>query len=184
MDALCKITYLSPFRMALTQETTLLVTDRRIAWVTTDYLPHLHRNGFTAPGLLTATMYNAKSKRRAEKQSTGKAAFGQFRFEWIRALMLRNKKSAFGEGFYVILLVPTYQGLEQVELWSPNVKTGRTIGEGFAEKIATLAIERRIRLAPRSRRSASRNSPKSRIMLATKSSTSNQVTLDGFFPDT
>jgi hypothetical protein len=144
-----RVTIYSNPKAILPDTTTLLITNRRIAWVTRDFLKGGGQVGFTVTGVVLATALNAASKRKAAKRSAGKAAYGQIRYEWLDGLILRRKKALFGAvDYYVNLLVPCANGNERVELWSKSSGGSRTVDDNLARNLAISAIERRMELDP------------------------------------
>jgi hypothetical protein len=149
VNSTCRVTTIAKPKVILPDSTTFLVTDRRIAWVTRDFLKGGGYSGFTPAGVITAAGMNAVSKRRAAKKREGKAAYGQVRYEWLEGLVLRSKKALFGTvDYYIDLMVPCLQGNEKIELWSKAQNGSRTVDDSLAKTLAELVLERRLALAP------------------------------------
>jgi hypothetical protein len=143
----CRVTIISRPRVVLPVTTSLLVTDRRIAWATTKFDKGGGYSSLSAPALSLGM--NAVSKMRAKNRSRGKVAIGQTRYEWLEGLVLRQKKSLIGVvDYYVDLMLPCTQGKETIELWSKSTRGSRTVDAEFAKNLAIQVLQRRMSLDP------------------------------------
>lgn len=105
----------------LPDATTVVITDRRIAFMTTQFDKGGGWSGFGLAGLAVAATANAVSKNRAAKRSAGKIAIGQLRHEWLTAIAVRYRKPVFGRDTYVHLAAATSAGTAIIELYKPQV---------------------------------------------------------------
>jgi hypothetical protein len=145
----CRVSQPGPKSWTLQNPTTLVVSDRRIAFLTTQFDRGGGWAGFGAAGLAVAVTANAVSKRRAAQRSAGKVAIGQVRHEWLTGITLRRRKALIGTvDTYIDLAVATAAGPRVIELWSPK---GQVINEGFARWVVmTIAQHRLALLGPES----------------------------------
>ncbi len=121
-----------------------VLTDRRIAFLTTQFDQGGGWSGFGLAGMTVAAAANAVSRSRAAKRSAGKVAIGQVRHEWLTSIGLRYRKPVFGLDTYIQLAAPTVAGPAVIELYKPKV-----IDDDLARLIvATVAAHRRALLRP------------------------------------
>jgi hypothetical protein len=133
-----------PKMWELPDVTTVVVTDRRIAFLTTGFDKGGGWTGFGLAGLAVAATANAVSKSRAAKRSAGKVAIGQIRHEWLTSIGVRYRKPVFGRDMYIHLAAATNAGTAVVELYKPQV-----IDEKLAHwLVSTVAINRAALLSP------------------------------------
>lgn len=95
---------------------TVVITDRRIAFLSTQFDTGGGWSGFGVAGLAVAATANSVSKSRAAKRSAGKIAIGQLRHEWLTSIAVRYRKPVFGLDTYVHLAAATTGGMAVVEL--------------------------------------------------------------------
>jgi hypothetical protein len=121
----CRVSCLRPQRWALPDDTTVVVTDRRIAFLTTGFDKGGGRVGFGVASLAVAVTANAVSKQRAKKRSAGKVAIGQLRHEWVTTVALRKVKPLIGPAdTYLDIVVATNEGPSTIQLWGRAVSGG------------------------------------------------------------
>jgi hypothetical protein len=120
----------------------LVVTDRRIGFLTTKFDSGGGWAGFGVAGLAFATVANEVSKRRAAARSAGLVAIGQVRHEWLTGLALRRKKALIGvTDTYVDLSLTTKAGPQRLTLWGRPAVT-----EQLARWLATVVAGHRLAL--------------------------------------
>lgn len=135
-----------PTAWKLPYSTTVVITDRRTAFLTTQFDKGGGWSGFGTVGLAVALAANAVSRSRAAKRSAGKVAIGQVRHEWLTSVGLRYRKPVFGLDTYIHLAAATAAGTAIVELNGPKV-----IDENLARAIVgTVAAHRTTLLSPTS----------------------------------
>lgn len=126
----------------LPSDTTVVVTDRRLAFLTTKFDPGGGWVGFGAAGLAVATVANVVSKQRAAARSAGLVVLGHLRYEWLTGLTLRREKALIGVvDTYVDLNVATNAGTQRITLWGP------VVGEQLARWLATVVSGHRLTVA-------------------------------------
>jgi hypothetical protein len=96
--------------------TSIVITDRRIAFMTTQFAKGGGWGGFGLVGMTVAVTANAVSKHRAAKRAAGKVLIGQLRYEWLKAVAVRQCKLFSALDAYIHLFVATTNGLAVVEL--------------------------------------------------------------------
>lgn len=135
----CRVSQRSQKSWTLERPTTLVITNRRTAFLTTQFDKGGGWAGFGVAGLAVAVTANAVSKHRAARRSAGKVAIGQIRHEWVTAITLRRRKALIGVvDTYLDLTVATATGPRTIELWATNVIT-----EDLARwYVGTLAVHR------------------------------------------
>lgn len=127
--------------------TTVVITDRRIAFLTTQFDKGGGWSGLGTAGLAVAAAANAVSRSRAAKRSAGKLAIGQVRHEWLTSIGLRYRKPVFGLDTYLHLAAATAAGPAVIQLYKPKI-----IDEQLARSIlSTIAAHRMTLLPPGSR---------------------------------
>lgn len=120
----------------LPDNTAVVVTDRRTAFISCDFDKGGGWVGFGAAGLAISVAANAVSKHRAAKRSAGLVVIGQIRHEWIQSLELRKEKALLGPvSTYLDLTAPTAHGSVTVELWGPHL-----INEKMATWLVSLIV--------------------------------------------
>jgi hypothetical protein len=140
----CRVSQVSPKGWSLPDATTVVVTDRRTAFLTTRFDQGGGWAGFGLAGLAVATTANVVSKRRAAARSAGQVAVGQARHEWLTAINLRRRKALIGAvDTYVDLTVASSAGPRVIELWGKLV-----VNEKFARWLAGVVSEHRTTLLP------------------------------------
>lgn len=132
-----------PKAWELPEAATVVITDRRIAFLTTQFDKGGGWTGFGVAGLAVAATANAVSKSRAAKRSAGKVAIGQVRYEWLTAIAVRYRKPVFGLDTYIHLAAATTTGTAVIELYKPKV-----IDEKLARWMVSTAASNRIALLP------------------------------------
>jgi hypothetical protein len=132
-----------PTAWELPSPTTVVITDRRIAFLTTQFDKGGGWVGFGAVGLTVAVTANAVSKHRAAQRSAGKIAIGQVRHEWLTSIGLRYRKFVFGLDTYLHLAVATAAGPAVIQLYKPKI-----IDEQLARAILGTVAAHRIALLP------------------------------------
>jgi hypothetical protein len=132
-----------PRAWELEYPTTVVITDRRTAFLTTQFDKGGGWVGFGAAGLTVALAANAVSHSRAAKRSAGKVAIGQVRHEWLTSVGLRFRKPVFGLDTYIHLAAATSTGTTVIELYKPKV-----IDEQLARAIVKTVAEHRTTLLP------------------------------------
>lgn len=141
-----KVSEIRPQTWQLPDSTTLVVTDRRTGFLTTEFDKGGGWAGFGVVGLAVAVTANIVSKYRAAQRRAGKVAIGQVRHEWLSGITLRRVKGLMGGASYLDLKVATSMGLRTVELSSPGLADER-----FAHWLAGVVAWRRMALpVPRS----------------------------------
>lgn len=138
----CRVSQISPKAWVLSDATKLVVTDRRTAFLTTQFDKGGGWTGFGVVGLAVATTANVVSKRRAAERSAGRVAIGQARHEWITGITLRRVKALIGvTDTYVDLTVASSVGTRVIELWAPKLAN-----EKFARWLVGVVSEHRMAL--------------------------------------
>ena len=123
---------------------TVVITDRRIAFLTTQFDKGGGWVGIGVAGLAVAVTANAVSRSRAAKRSAGKIAIGHVRHEWLTSIAVRYRKPVFGLDTYVHLAAATTAGAAVIELYKPKV-----IDEKLARwLVSTVATSRQALLPP------------------------------------
>ena len=92
----CRVPQAHPGGRKLPDDTTLIATGRRAAFLTTRFDTGGGWAGFGVAGLAVAATANAMSKRRAAGRSAGKVAVGQIRHEWLTSTSLRRVMALIG----------------------------------------------------------------------------------------
>jgi hypothetical protein len=141
----CRVKQISPAGWTLPDSTTVVVTDRRIAFLTRQFDTGGGWSGFGVAGLAVAVTANAVSKRRAAARSAGKVAVGQIRHEWLTGIALRSVKALIGAtDTYIDLTCATAAGSRTLELWGRAV-----VSEDFTRwLVRTVCIHRLAMLPP------------------------------------
>jgi hypothetical protein len=140
----CRVSQTRPTAWTLENPTTLVVTDRRTAFLTTQFDKGGTWVGFGFVGLAIALTANEVSKHRAAQRSAGQVAIGQVRHEWITGMTLRRKKALIGVvDTYIDLTIATEAGSQVIELWSPK---GQAVNEEFARWLASTISGHRMAL--------------------------------------
>jgi hypothetical protein len=140
----CRVSKVGPKAWTLENPTTVVVTDRRTAFLTTQFDKGGGWIGFGVAGLAIAATANAVSKRQAAQRSAGKVAIGQVRHEWVSGITLRRKKALIGVvDTYLDLATTTAAGSEVIELWSPK---GQVVNEELARWLASTVSGHRMAL--------------------------------------
>lgn len=124
--------------------TTVLLTNRRLAWLTTAFDQGGGWVGSGAVGLIVSSTASVISKQHAAQRSASKVAVGQVRHGWVTAFRLRRRKTLIG-------LVDTYGDLELTtaqrrgagELWGKGWRTSRWVLPGDTETLAACALRAR-----------------------------------------
>ncbi|MCW2940944.1 MAG: hypothetical protein JWN00_3929 [Actinomycetia bacterium] len=139
-----RVSELRPKQWSL-DDMTLVVTDRRTAFLTRRFDTGGGWGGFGLVGLAVATSANAVSKRRAAKRSLGKVAIGQIRHEWLIGMSLRRRKALIGiTDTYIDLILTSSAGPRFIELWGLSIRD-----ESFARWLAAgISRDRVNRLRP------------------------------------
>jgi hypothetical protein len=140
----CRVSQTRPTAWTLENPTTLVVTDRRTAFLTTQFDKGGTWVGFGFIGLAIAVTANEVSKNRAAKRSADKVAIGQIRHEWVTGIALRRKKALIGVvDTYIDLTTATAAGSQVIELWSPK---GQAVNEELARWLASTVSGHRMAL--------------------------------------
>lgn len=140
----CRVSKLGPNAWTLENPTTVVVTDRRTAFLTTQFDKGGGWVGFGVAGLAVAVTANAVSKRRAAERSAGKVAIGQLRHEWVTGITLRRKKALIGVvDTYIDLATATAAGSQVIEFWSPK---GQVVNEELARWLVSTVSGHRMAL--------------------------------------
>lgn len=138
----CQVSSTGAERWTLPDHTMLVITDRRIGFLTTRFDTGGGWVGFGAAGLAIATAANVVSRRRAAARSAGLVAIGQVRHEWVTGLALRVQKALIGvTDTYLDLSVTTKTGAQQLTLWGRPAVT-----EQLARWLATVVAAHRLAL--------------------------------------
>jgi hypothetical protein len=132
-----------PTAWELPSPTTVVITDRRIAFLTTQFDKGGGWGGVGTAGLAVAAAANAVSRSRAAKRSAGKVAIGQVRHEWLTSIGLRYRKPVFGLDTYLHLAAATAAGPAVIQLYKPKV-----INEQLARAILSTVAAHRMELLP------------------------------------
>lgn len=146
----CRVSQRGPKSWTLPNPTTVVVTDRRTAFLTTQFDKGGGWVGFGAAGLAVAVTANAVSKHRAAQRSAGKVAIGQVRHEWLTGITLRRSKALLTGvvDTYIDLAAATASGSRVIELWAPRAQG---VNEDFARwLVSTIAQHRLALLRPES----------------------------------
>lgn len=140
----CRVSQVSSKGWALPDTTTVVVTDRRLAFLTTRFDTGGGWSGFGVAGLAVAVTANAVSARRAAARSAGKMAIGQIRHEWLIAITLRRVKALIGAtDTYIDLTYANASGDGTIELWGRAVVT-----EDFARWLVNTVCVHRLAILP------------------------------------
>lgn len=140
----CRVSKPGPRAWTLENPTTLVVTDRRTAFLTTQFDKGGGWVGFGVAGLAVAVTANAVSKHRAAQRSAGKVAIGQVRHEWVTGITLRRRKALIGVvDTYLDLATTTAAGSQVIELWSSK---GQVVNEELARWLASTVSRHRMTL--------------------------------------
>lgn len=140
----CRVSKPGPKAWTLENPTTLVVTDRRTAFLTTQFDKGGGWVGFGVGGLAIAATANAVSKHRAAQRSAGKVAIGQVRHEWVTGITVRRKKALIGVvDTYLDLATTSAAGSQVIELWSPK---GQVVNEELARWLASTVARHRMAL--------------------------------------
>jgi hypothetical protein len=120
----CSVALL-PRRWTLPDDTTVVVTDRRTAFLTTKFDTGGGHVGFGAAGLVVALSANVISKKRAKRRSDGKVAIGHLRHEWVTGVAWRDVKALIvGSNTFLDITVATNEGPAVLQL------RGRAVSDG------------------------------------------------------
>lgn len=120
--------------------TNLVVTDRRIVYMRTDYEKGGGWVGFSPTGLVVATAANAVSKHQAKKRTAGKISMGQVRFEWVRGaahVPARPKQTAIP----LVLTVGTEGPQQFVQFFNLSEDFVRWIAKTIAHHRLTIPVD-------------------------------------------
>src|ERR1017187_2804917 len=140
----CRVSQVNPKAWALPDTTTVVVTDRRLAFLTTRFDTGGGWSGFGVAGLAIAVTANAVSPRRAADRSAGKIAIGQIRHEWLTAITLRRVKALIGvTDTYIDLTYANAAGGRTIELWGRAV-----VSEDFARWLVNTVCVHRLAILP------------------------------------
>ncbi|HEV2377858.1 MAG TPA: hypothetical protein VGS19_37555 [Streptosporangiaceae bacterium] len=141
----CQVSERGAKSWTLENRTTLVITDRRTVFLTTQFDKGGGWVGFGAAGLAMALTANAVSKRRAAQRSAGKVAIGQIRHEWLTGITVRRSKALLTGivDTHIDLMVATAAGPRVIDLWAPRAQG---INEDFARVIVGAAAEHRLAL--------------------------------------
>lgn len=134
---------LLPTDWELPSPATVVITDRRIAFMTTQFDKGGGWVGFGVVGLTVAATANTVSKRRAAQRSAGRVAIGQVRHEWLTGIGLRYRKPVFGLDTYLHLATATAAGPAVIQLYKRNV-----IDEQLARSVLGTVAAHRMTLLP------------------------------------
>ena len=141
----CRVRQMNPKGWTLPDSTTVVVTDRRLAFLTAQFDTGGGWSGFGVAGLAVAVTANAVSKRRASVRSAGKVAIGQIRHEWLTAISLRSVKALIGAiDTYIDLTCATAGGPRTMELWGRAV-----VSEDFTRWLVRTVCIHRLAILPR-----------------------------------
>jgi hypothetical protein len=133
-----------PTAWELSFPTIVVITDRRIAFLTTQFDKGGGWWGVGTAGIAVAAAANAVSRSRAAKRSAGKVAIGQVRHEWLTSIGLRYRKPVFGLDTYLHLAAATTAGPAVIQLYEPKI-----IDEQLARLVlGTVAAHRMMLLPP------------------------------------
>ncbi|SEP76287.1 hypothetical protein [Microlunatus flavus] len=139
----CSLSSSGAERWSLPDGTLALVTNRRLAWLTTSFDTGGGWAGVRALGVVVATTANAVSRRQAARRAAGRVAIGHVRHEWVAAVQLRRRKALIGVvDSYLDIEVVTAAGRVSVELWGKGL-----IDERFARWFAQVVAHERLVLA-------------------------------------
>lgn len=140
----CRVSQISPKAWALPDTTKVVVTNRRTAFLTTQFDTGGGWIGFGAVGLAIAVTADIVGKRRAAARSAGKVAIGHVRHEWVTGITLRRVKALIGAvDTYIALAVASSAGTNVIELWRP-----RAVNEQFARWLVSAISGHRLALLP------------------------------------
>jgi hypothetical protein len=120
--------------------TTVILTDRRLAFMTLDFDKGGGWGGFGIAGVAVAVGANAVSKHRAAKRSAGKVLIGHLRHEWVTDLGFRHKKKLLGQDSYVDITYATAKGPGLIGL------TSGTVDANVASAYAKACAEAQLRV--------------------------------------
>ena len=144
MQLSLKPAQLLPTTWELPFPTTVVITDRRIAFLTTQFDKGGGWWGIGTGGIVVAAAANAVSRSRAAKRSAGKVAIGQVRHEWLTSIGVRYRKPVFGLDTYLHLATATAAGPAVIQLYKPKI-----IDEQLARSfLGTVAAHRMTLLPP------------------------------------
>jgi hypothetical protein len=132
-----------PKAWELPYPTTVVITDRRTAFLTTQFDQGGGWTGFGVAGIAVALTANAVSRSRAAKRSAGKVAIGQVRHEWLTSIGVRYRKPVFGLDTYIHMAAATTMGSTVIELYKPVV-----INEQLARAMVGTVATHRMTLLP------------------------------------
>jgi len=123
-----RISQIIPRAWVMPDTTAVVVTDRRIGFLTTRFDKGGGWVGLGIAGLAVAATANAVSKRRAAERSAGRVAVGQVRHEWITEISLRRKKALIGVvDTYVDITLASSAGPRVIEIWCRGLSDGQFI---------------------------------------------------------
>lgn len=134
---------LLPTVWELRYPTTVVITDRRTAFLTTQFDKGGGWSGFGTVGIAVALTANTVSRSRAAKRSAGKVAIGQVRHEWLTSIGLRYRKPVFGLDTYIHLAAATAAGTTVIQLHKHDV-----VNEKLARAVVSTVAGHRATLLP------------------------------------
>ena len=134
---------LLPKAWTLEHPTTVVITDRRTAFLTTQFDKGGGWAGFGIVGASVALTANAVSRSRAAKRSTGRVAIGQVRHEWLTSIGLRFRRPLLGLDTYIHLAAATTAGAAVIELQKAKV-----IDEPLTRWLVSTVATHRMALLP------------------------------------
>lgn len=143
--AYCQVSQPGPKSWKLENPTTLVITDRRIVFLTTQFDKGGGWVGFGAAGLAIALTANAVSKHRAAQRRAGKVAIGQVRHEWLTGITLRSRRALLTGvvDTHIDLAVATAAGPRVIGLWAPRAQG---VNEDFARWLVGVVAQHRLAL--------------------------------------
>lgn len=131
----CRVASSAPKRWELPFSTTTILTDRRLAFLTTDFDKGGGWVGFGVVGFAVAASANAVSKQRAARRSGGKVLIGHVRHEWLSRMTFRHEKKLIGQNFYIDLACPSQRGEALLRLTSSGSMDG-AVAAAYAKAAA------------------------------------------------
>jgi hypothetical protein len=96
--------------------TIVILTNRRLAFMTLEFDKGGGWTGFGIAGAAVAVGANAVSKHRAQNRSAGKVLIGHLRHEWVTDLGFRHQKKLIGQNFYVDVTYASAVGSAKIVL--------------------------------------------------------------------
>jgi hypothetical protein len=121
------------------KDTSVVVTDRRVAFFSTRYDMGGGYSGLH--GSAIGVVADVVSKRAATKRRAGKVLIGQVRYEWVHMFGCRFVKALFGGAHFAEFYLKTGAGLQRVIVASPPKTPQESFAPWGARTIAAHRVE-------------------------------------------